>query len=1144
MKNEEPYTMKDCLKRFVNTGLFEASLSLLDELGIQYTKGATQAINARQLSTDKLSKAADAALDLVLGTWFVAQIDDRTFQQKPDSVSLASALSDADRERYNGLFVFAVEVKPDANLTRTVAATLTRVFNRIAKAQPVILFIRQGHELSLSTCERSEYTQQWRSGEKLGKVSILRNINCENAHRGHINLLSRMSGGATNFDELYKNWMTIFDIKLLSKQFYNELFEWYEWVMQLVQQGIVRFPAYPKDGYGNESKDETIIRIITRMLFVWFIKEKGLISEKLFNKNQIKQLVKGFDPNSLSAHNYYNAILQNLFFATLNCEKDERCFIPESKPNGTNPGYGVNNLYRGDDLLKIDKENFMSIFDSIPYLNGGLFERLDTKGNYFDGFSKEPNRRAIVPDVLFFGKEENNHIGLLSLFEKYVFTVEENTPLEQNVSLDPELLGRVFENLLGAYNPETDTTARKASGSYYTPREIVEYMVNESLVQHIIKHGVAESTVRDLLEYKETDTHGVSIDERSSIMKALYHIKVLDPACGSGAFPMGMLQQMVHILRQIDPDNSAWKDFLKRTAGEQADKAYRESDDQEERQLRLEQIEKAFNLRYANPDYARKLFIIQNCIYGVDIQPIAMQISKLRFFISLICEQNNGNILPLPNLETKFVCANTLISVEKGDGLLLSEELEIKKKELLEVRKQHFYSRTSKEKREYRKKDDVLRKELENIIADIDGFNTDSAKQLTSWNPYDQNASSPFFDPEWMFGIGDGFDVVIGNPPYVLIQTLNNNTLENKYKKIYSVASYKVDLFHLFIEQGYNLLNNYGILTYINPTTFLTNNYTQPLRDLLLKKTRIIGIINIIDNVFNASVNTGIEILQKDIAIDNSLYYYYADLIDSKLSVNLISSIKQIEYLKAEKHIIQPLELNDKFSLIQKIERKADILKKHASVNFGMQLRNRKIFSNDVVISHNPESLTTYHRKCLTGKDISKYITKWQNRYCYFNEEARCGGCWDENVHNAKNKILVRQVGAFPICGIDKAGYAVLNSAFMIVCKDFNPFGVLGIINSKLIHFYWSQKFEDKRKTFPKIKGTYLELLPILAPNDEIIILTNTIIKALEEDPQADTSAWEAEIDFLVYKLYGLSYDEVLVVDPETGITREEYERV
>lgn len=324
-------------------------------------------------------------------------------------------------------------------------------------------------------------------------------------------------------------------------------------------------------------------------------------------------------------------------------------------------------------------------------------------------------------------------------------------------------------------------------------------------------------------------------------------------------------------------------------------------------------------------------------------------------------------------------------------------------------------------------------------------------------------------------------------------------------------------------------MKDLGVLTYITPTTYLTNNYTQPLRDLLLNNTSINGIINIGDDIFDASVNTGIIIIQRGLR-PNKLNYYNAEYVNSKLSVNLLSSVEQIEYLKAQKHIIQPISSSDSYQLTLKIEKKADQLKKHASVNFGMQLRNRKIYNDDVIVSYNNVLPTPFHRKCLTGKDIFSYITNWNHRYCYFNEEARCGGCWIEQLHNAKNKILVRQVGATPICGIDTQGLAVLNSAFMIVCKDLDPFGVLGIINSKLIKFYWKQKFEDKRKTFPKIKGSYLELLPIIHPTDEITILVKRIIEA-KIATGVDTTFLESKIDNLVYKLYGLTEEEIRIVE-------------
>lgn len=1162
--------MQEILLKFVNNDLCEASLALLDKLGIKYTRGAEKPLEKTDLFTDKtLSKASTEALNFVAETYFVALIDERTFENNPNNVALSSAIDKAKDEKYNGMFVFAVDVQPKANITRTVAATITRAFNKLAVNKPVVLIIRQSDILSIATCERSNYAQTWREGEKIGKVSVLRDINCRNPHRGHIDLLSRiLVKKATNFDELYKQWLDIFDVKLLSKKFYDDLFKWYEWVMQLVDNGIVKFPAYPKDGYGKESKDETIIRIITRMLFVWFIKEKGLIPENLFNAEFANDIIKNFNPKSLTSHNYYNAILQNLFFATLNCEKAERDFISENNANGTNSGYGVNSLYRGADLLKIDKKDFMKLYKTIPYLNGGLFERLDTKGKYYDGFSNEPTRRAIVPDALFFG--DSDHCGLIKLFENYVFTVEENTPLEQSVSLDPELLGRVFENLLGAYNPETGTTARKSSGSYYTPREIVEYMVNESLVQHITKCGIDENVIRELLEYKEDDVSDLKEEDRSIIMNALFKARILDPACGSGAFPMGMLQQMVHILRRIDPNNTKWKNLLKKTAGQLANKAYQETDDKEERQRRLEEIENAFNSRYANPDYARKLFIIQNCIYGVDIQPIAMQISKLRFFISLICEQNNSNIMPLPNLETKFVCANTLIGINKGDGVLRSDELEAKKRELLEVRKQHFYARTASDKKKYRKRDGKIRAELEKIIADLDGFNTEDAKQLLAWNPYDQNASSPFFDAEWMFGINNGFDIVIANPPFVDAKRLKHIAPS---LKTYQVFNGSADLYTYFYELGLNILVNNGILVFITSNKWIRSEYGRKLRRLF----NTLNILQLIDfgrnRLFGATVDSNIIIVKKEVRSNSPVIYYFDE---RSIGTNLFDVL--------EKSRVGNIQLTEDAWLLKagvnellknKIESVGTRLKDfdvhiyrgivtgcNAAYHINTLEKNRLI-SLDV---KNAEII----KPLICGGDITKY-------YCNPND------LWIINVHNGVKGIGLQPINVdnYPIvkkrldgyyqillkrCDKGQNPYNLRNCAYLKeferekiiwqaiskrVAFSYDPEGsyycdvttffmtgsnlnyLLAIMNSKLFKYAILNIYLEG-DTF-KSKNEIIQNFPIPAKNntleDNFVDLVDQILAAKKKDPQADTTALERKIDILVYLLYGLTWDEVQIVE-------------
>ena len=715
-----------------------------------------------------------------------------------------------------------------------------------------------------------------------------------------------------------------------------------------------------------------------------------------------------------------------------------------------------------------------------PYLNGGLFERE-------------------AADETDFPLPAQYMQSLLDFFASYNFTIDENDPDDAEVGVDPEMLGRIFENLL---------EDNKDKGAFYTPKEIVSYMCRESLIAYL-QTGIEDEPTKEAIRQFVT-THQVQEHLPKNTDQLLKDVKICDPAIGSGAFPMGLLKEL----------------FLCRTALEGIS------------QHQAAEIKK---------------HIIQQNVYGVDIERGAVDIARLRFWLSLIVDEETPQALP--NLDFKIMQGNSLLEQYKGvdlsrvtksqeatngfsqqsfDGdLFANAELpEI----LREMLSQYYDCPDHKEKLGLRARivSNVKQQLYEKRInVDLGELDLSGNNQFFLWHTW-------FHD---VFSKG-GFDIVIGNPPYVLIQTLKNEVLENTYKRKYSVASYKIDLFHLFIEHGYNILKNDGVLTYINPTTYLTNNYTQPLRDLILKKTTVLGIINISDDVFDASVNTGIEILLKKAPESSSLLCYYnAEFVDSSFLINLISSAKQIDYLETEKHIIQPIYSDDANRIAQKIEQQTDVLKNHATVNFGMQLRNRKYFENDVVVSYDAKSLTAYHRKCLTGKDIFNYYSVWQHRYCYFNDEARCGGCWTESIHNAKNKIVIRQVGSTPVCGIDTEGLAVLNSAFMIVCRDYDPFGVLGIINSKLMRFYWSQRFEDKRKTFPKIKGSYLELLPVLAPSDTIIKLSKTIVKAKKGNPASDTTEIESKIDYLVYQLYGLTYDEVLIVDPETEITRAEYEK-
>ena len=907
--------MNSILKKFVDEPLFDACAAMLNYLHISFNEVTRTPVPFEGLYRNPLTKALQEILVKVENTYFIGTIDEASLSGRAARQDENNVTAKASEGKYVGMMIFAVDIKPNQTLTRTELATLTRGFNRIAAAQPVVLFIKQGNRLALATCERSEYTQQWRDGEKLGKVSLLRGINCLQPHRGHIDILESIGDKAyPTFEELYKHWMQVFSSELLTRKFYSELSDWYAWAVQ-----VARFPNDLATTEDDEKfNHESCIRLITRLIFVWFLKQKHLIPEEFFDENYIREhFIENFDPHDRQSlyynaeeSKYYRLILQNLFFAMLN-----RPIVPEGKdtPNnrrfrvkgnyhGMNPDYAVNNLLRYEgDFKDGGAAEFLTMANSnVPFLNGGLFDCLDDKPKnlYYDGFSerRESLEQLYLPDWLFFGEEVGKGIdlsqwyddakkrnvsarGIIDILKRYNFTIEENTPLDQEVSLDPELLGKAFENLLASYNPETKTSARKQTGSFYTPREIVQYMVDESLVAHLkrICGDELEPQYRSLLSYATEET-ALNEEQRRSIMQAIYNCRVLDPACGSGAFPMGVLQQMVHILRQLDPTNEMWKDFMIDIAIDQSRKAFN-AEEEEERKARLADIEEAFNRDVNDPDYARKLYLIEHCIYGVDIQPIAVQISKLRFFISLVVDQNptddaahNFGIRPLPNLESKFVAANTLIPVEYDASLFESTEAILSLKESLkELNHAIFLAKRNIDKQRIKTKIKETRKALAHAIEDTGFVNPGAAQKLADWDMFEQNSSSSFFDSEWMFGIKKGFDIVIGNPPYgATLSAEEKKYFKQLYKTaqtIKNVQKGSLDTYTLFIERSFNILSNGGCLSFIVPISITSSDSLSGIHKMLMDSCKALHVSSYSVRpkpVFeNAVVNTSIFICQR-----------------------------------------------------------------------------------------------------------------------------------------------------------------------------------------------------------------------------------------------------------------------------------------
>ena len=779
---------------------------------------------------------------------------EREFAEDTESVRIVSQISDAeisvnaqqgllgdsafDTGNARSFLFLAVELKEDS-YSRGQYAAFTREINKRWQIPSVVLFKTAANLLTLAFAHRRLHRRD-PGRDVLGNVFLIREIDPVEPHRAHLDILNDLSlpkrlewmdahGKPHNFDGLLEAWLDALDTEELNRRFYRDLFDWFE---RAVAQA-----KFPKTGAKVLKPEEHVIRLVTRLLFVWFIKEKGLVAEDLFVENRVCALLQDYD--RADGDSYYRAVLQNLFFATLNTEIGERRFSKQSSDDHRN--FSVfrycNEIAEPDALL--------NLFSQTPFINGGLFDCLDdfegvkAGGVRIDCFTDNAKQRSdySIPNSLFFDEDSQNP-GLITLFNRYKFTVEENTPAEQEVALDPELLGKVFENLLAANIPESSETVRKQTGSYYTPRPVVDYMVNEALVGALVQKtqggdGDGESwqaKLRDLLDYDDAFNDAddlFSPSEKAAVVRAIANTRTLDPAVGSGAFPMSILHQLTLALRRLDPDNYLWAELQKARALEESGTAY-EAATQQERDERLAEISETFE-RYRDSDFGRKLYLIQNSIFGVDIQVIATQIAKLRFFISLAIEQqsvataDNLGIKPLPNLETRFVAADSLIGLSRPAQLALGQTDKVKQlqDELDNNREQHFHANTRRRKLEYRKQDTGLREQLASSLRET-GFAAGDADKVARWDPYDQNASANWFDPEYMFGVTDGFDVVIANPPYVQLQK-DEGRLRKLYQNIgYTTFASTGDVYQLFQERGCRLLKpSGGLLAYITSNSWL-----------------------------------------------------------------------------------------------------------------------------------------------------------------------------------------------------------------------------------------------------------------------------------------------------------------------------------
>ena len=1134
----------------------------------QYDPKNGEGVNARELK-EQAGK---------IGVVF--QVTDEEIRQT--SGLYASEFQPGDERSF--IFV-AVDLKGD-HYPRWRLARMTRAVNRCFASPAVVLFRHPDADgadaVSLAFIHRRQ-SKTDSAKDVLGRVSVLRAVNRDAPHRGHLDILqdlalserlkwmTRESKTPANFDGLLAAWLAALDVEELNRRFYKELQEWFDRAVM-----ACKFP----DGNSKEKKQAQVMRMITRLLFIWFVKEKGLVPEKLFTEDFARQTLKNHKPDNAA---YYRAVLQNLFFATLNTRGENRRFRErDERGNPTPRQYRDFTLCHYEDLMKAPRD-FLAAIKPVPFVNGGLFDCLD--GDQTGGHRKDRRRvdcftdnhlhRKLlnVPSRIFFDPQT----GLFPLFNQFKFTVAENTPLDQEVALDPELLGMVFENLLAAITPESRENARKQTGSFYTPRPIVEYMVDEALVARLADAlgAKSETKLRTLLGWGDAPPNLFSEGEKNKIIAAIDKLRILDPAVGSGAFPMGMLHKLVHILSRVDPQNAKWKNTQAARAAEIPDPAVRKD--------AMENIENVFAEENNFGDYGRKLYLVQRVIHGADLQPVAAQIARLRFFISLVIDQRprgdrpNRGIAPLPNLETKFVAADSLIALaQKGQGALAETgEVRNMQAQINAVRADYFAAKTRTEKNRLRNRDFKLRADLAKTLKRM-GFAETDADRYAQWDLYDQTAGADWFDAELMMGVRNGFDIVIGNPPYVRHELFaaKKPALRAQFGNFFSGTA---DLYTYFYHRGLSELRKGGHLSYITSNSFMRAGFGKPLRDFLANESTMQSILDF-GGVRPMDATTRPAILvaknakpsgQDTVSVATVKreedILCLTDFVDEHGETRLLSDFSAGEW--------SLVGGEESFRLLEKIRRTGKPLgniiggRLYRGVVTGCngafvidEKTRAKLIAED---SQSAELVKTW----LRGRDIGKWEAKWaelhflfvrhetditkypavlkhlrRHRRALLKRSTPGADLWfavqaQTAYHREfeKPKIVYPDIAKAMRATYDKTGAFCGNTAYFIPTDDLS---ILGVLNSRLFGWFCRHTFGTLDNPWEEgflrffARGMLRAPFPLIGKDDKAEI-SRRVNAILRSPSGSEVPRLESEIDEIVSRLYGLTPSEVRLVEGE-----------
>ena len=796
----------------------------------------------------------------------------------------------------------------------------------------------------------------------------------------------------------------------------------------------------------------------------------------------------------------------------------------------------------------------------IPFLSGGLFEPID-------GYDWKHNDFAIPNEIFSNRKDENDRDadGFLDIFDRYNFTMSEDEPLEREVAIDPEMLGKVFENLL-------EVNDRKSKGAFYTPREIVHYMCQETLISYLVKEiGLKEQDIRDFIllgdflkdedtakdrrqgdnemliseELYKIDKDGnVVVDRLKDIDEALKNIRVADPAVGSGAFPLGMLNEIVRARQNIS--------------------AYMA--------ITMNGYEKRMMYNNERSPYSLKRETIKNCIFAADIEPSAVDIAQLRLWLSLVIDDEiNPNAqspldghkspLALPNLECNIVCGNSLIDKFEGFKLINYNEalgntngvqmnvfqtaFDAVLPSLLEAQDALFSCDDPAKKQQWKETIDGLKNEL--AKAQMDGC---SPEQWERYQEAMRMASRPFvlwhIDFARVFREKGGFDVVIGNPPYVDSEEMTRSMpeLRELYTSRYDCAKGNWDLFVLFIEKGMKLLNSESVISFIVPNKFVAAPYTTALRKQIathqVQEMRDYSNVTVFKTAAVYPVVFRIKMIDTKIPVT-------MDVMDSMTTVsnhNIIDPDKFYADINWDKYFNSSA---DSLEIVEKMS-KFKPLKAIADVNGAATVNEAYLVKEFLQDNPNPDfeyrkfintgGLDPY--KSFFGIEDMRYL---KGKYLYpivsVEDLEKMSG--KRLKESSSEKIIIGGMTKILECFYDKGEYLAGKSTTIVYGYEHLKY-ITALLNSKLMTFYYSTFYNSMSLAggFFRIGAPQIKELPIAIPDDEKVIYeieqyVDEVLSIMDDNGSADKNGKLQElydsIDKKVYKLYGLTDDEIQCVE-------------